>query len=149
MVCKMRSMKYMMNHKKSLLMSVITIIYANAGIFGCGMSSQSIETKNQQLQSAQQRLLKNPLDKQALSVMVKMLKDRDGVARYNAAQTLGGLAEEIGASIKDEAVPGLIDLLDDGDRYDKKSGCLCAKTVWAARSSCNSYLKEESRAKRQ
>lgn len=74
---------------------------------------QSIEMKNQQLQDYQSRLLKNPEDVAALSQVVKMLRtDPSVVARANAAATLGTVAEKYASSIKELAVPALIEALE-------------------------------------
>jgi len=96
---------------------------------GCGMVSvqvknaqlerardMSIREKNAQLKRARDKLLKDPGDKQALSLILNMLKhDDDTVARANAATTLGGLGAGIGVSIKDTAVPALIEALEKDD----------------------------------
>lgn len=88
---------------------------------------QSTEERNRQLQSAERKLLQNPRDQKALSVIVEMLNDQNGVARFNAAATLGDLAEKIGPDIKDAAVPGLIKLLKNGDDFDKKAAACALK----------------------
>jgi HEAT repeat protein len=106
-------MSYARIGKIHLLTSSIALVYACIAAFGYSMSFQSIEVQNQQLKSAQQRLLQNPHDKQALSVILKMLrKDTNTVARSNAAITLGDLGVHIGPYIKADAVPHLIYALD-------------------------------------
>lgn len=115
-------------NKKRVLASILVAICANFYAFGCsGMSLQSIDQKNQQLPAAQRELLQNPKNQKALSVIIEMLKDRNGIARSNAAATLGGLAEKIAPDIKDAAVPSLITLLENGDDFDRKAAACALK----------------------
>jgi HEAT repeat protein len=88
----------------------------------CNMTFQSIEAKNEKLANAQAKLLANPNDKQALSVILRMLSsDNDTVARSNAAASLGTLGRTIKDSIKDEAVPALVKALDHDNIFVKRN----------------------------
>jgi HEAT repeat protein len=112
--------------RKTLLKSVVLILSClNVTALGCNTSFQSIEVKNQQLQSVQRRLLQNPQDRQALSVILNLLEDKDTVARANAATILGDLGEKIGPSIKERAIPSLVGALDKDNAFVKKSAA-CA-----------------------
>jgi HEAT repeat protein len=78
-----------------------------------------VEQEINQLREAQNRLLKNPNDVDSLALILDMLRHGSGVTRGNAAKILGELADQIGASIADKAVPALIHLLETGDGFDK------------------------------
>jgi len=81
----------------------------------------------QRLKDAQSKLLENPTDKEALAVMLELLKSYNGIDRTNAAGFLGDtaeLSEKVRVSTKDEAVPPLIELLDKGDMFDKRAAAV-------------------------
>jgi HEAT repeat protein len=86
----------------------------------CGFqSTRQIEANIERLRNAQDRLEKNPRDTEALSLILSLLRDRNGINRANAAAVLGQTGERVGAQIKDDAVPQLIDLLETGDEFDR------------------------------
>lgn len=88
----------------------------------CGLYTHyQVEQEINQLREAQNRLLKNPHDESALALILDKLRRGGGVTRSNAAAILGELADQIGASIADKAVPALIHLLETGDRFDKNA----------------------------
>jgi HEAT repeat protein len=94
--------------KKRVAAGTLSLMWFTNAV-GC----QSIENKNKALIAAQNRLIANPQDKDALAEVVDMLKsDSSIVARANAASALGTVAEQHAAVIKDVAVPALIDALD-------------------------------------
>ena len=97
---------------------LITLILIVLTISGC---DAQVRKNIERLTSAQARLEANPNDEEALSTILKLLNDRNGINRANAAAVLGHAAERVGGSIKDKALPPLIRLLDDGDAYDKRA----------------------------
>jgi HEAT repeat protein len=85
-------------------LSVITL--------GCQLQETG-NAKNERLMAAQKRLLANPQDNEALSVVLEMLRsDPSIVARSNAAATLGTVGAKHGEAIKARAIPALIYALD-------------------------------------
>jgi HEAT repeat protein len=79
----------------------------------------AIEANIQRLRDAQDKLSKNPKDKEALSVFLSLLKDPNGINRSNAAAVLGQVGEVNGAAISAAAVPVLINMVKNGDDYDQ------------------------------
>jgi len=79
----------------------------------------AIEANIQRLRDAQDKLSKNPKDKEALSVFLTLLKDPNGINRSNAAAVLGEVGEENGAVISEDAVPLLINMVKNGDGFDQ------------------------------
>lgn len=79
----------------------------------------AIEANIQRLRDAQDKLSKNPKDKEALSVFLNLLKDPNGLNRSNAAAVLGEVGEENGAAISEDAVPLLINMVKNGDGFDQ------------------------------
>jgi HEAT repeat protein len=113
---------------KSIGANIILFAYLITTAAGCNMYSQStkqIEANIERLREAQSKLLKNPNDKQALSVILSLMRDKNGINRANAAAVLGEVGEDVSGSINDEAVPALINLLDKGDEFDKRAAA-CA-----------------------
>jgi HEAT repeat protein len=102
----------------TFLAVILILVWLSVTAFSCQSiqvqkEHQSIEVKNEQLTIATDRLMANPQDTAALSQVVNMLRsDPSIVARANAASTLGTVAERHAASIKDVAVPALIEALD-------------------------------------
>jgi HEAT repeat protein len=86
---------------------------------GFQQSNRQIEANIERLRNAQDRLEKNPRDTKALSLILSLLRDSNGINRANAAAVLGQTGERIGAEIKDQAVPPLIHLLETGDEGDR------------------------------
>jgi HEAT repeat protein len=86
---------------------------------GFQQSNTQIEANIERLRNAQDRLEKNPRDAKALSLILSLLRDSNGINRANAAAVLGQTGERIGPEIKDEAVPLLIHLLETGDEFDR------------------------------
>ena len=100
--------------------SVIISLLLTVAMISCGFQpTRQIELNITRLRDAEDRLEQNPKDKQALSVILNLLKDRNGINRSNAAAVLGEAGTRVGASIKDEAVPPLINLLETGDEFDR------------------------------
>jgi HEAT repeat protein len=79
----------------------------------------TIEANIEKLKQAQQRLLADPTDKAALSVIMTLIKDSNGINRVNAASMLGDVGEEHGEIIKDSVVPLLIHMVESGDGFDQ------------------------------
>ncbi len=111
-------------NKLLILMCFVSFIFMS----GCGqLLSYRVEGNIQRLRNAQAKLLENPNDKEALAVMLNILKSYNGIDRGNAAGVLGNtaeLSEKVRFSIKDEAIPPLIELLDKGDHFDKRSAVI-------------------------
>lgn len=83
-------------------------------------ANSAIEANIQRLREAQDKLSKNPNDREALSTMLLLLKDENGINRANAAAILGEVGESQGAALEAEVVPLLIDLhnhVGGVDRY--------------------------------
>src|SRR6476619_7016320 len=59
-------------------------------------ANTAIDDNIQRLREAQRRLSQNPKDKDALSVILTLLKDTNGINRSNAASVLGELGAEKG-----------------------------------------------------
>jgi len=100
---------------------VVAFIFLGLGILGC---DGQVERNIGRLDSAKVRLEANPNDEEALSTILGLLKDRNGINRSNAAAVLGQAAEKVGGQIKDRALPPLIDLLDSGDLFDKRAAAI-------------------------
>lgn len=79
----------------------------------------AIEANIRKLREAQEKLSENPKDKDALSVILTLLKDPNGINRSNAAAVLREVGEQNGAAVKEDAVPLLIDMVRHGDASDK------------------------------
>jgi HEAT repeat protein len=79
----------------------------------------AIEANIHKLTEAQQKLSANPHDATALSVILKLLKDPNGINRSNAAHTLGEVGAEHGDIIKTAAIPLLIEMAEHGDGGDR------------------------------
>jgi HEAT repeat protein len=80
-----------------------------------------IEANILKLEQAQQKLSADPTDTAALSVILTLIKDPNGINRSNAAHTLGQVGEEHGSVIKDIAVPVLIEMVERGDGFDRRA----------------------------
>lgn len=122
-----------MNWDGRLFVRILLYFFlAGTTIVGCTFMSASqmkeIQQNIDRLREAQSKLTENPQDRQALALILNLLKDRNGINRSNAAAVLGEVGEKIGGTIKDEAVPALIQLLRSPDLFDKKSAaCALAK----------------------
>jgi FOG: HEAT repeat len=81
----------------------------------------SVEANLIKLTEAKQKLLVDPFDKAALSIVLTLLNDPNGINRSNAANTLGEVGEKHGEIIAASAVPALIDRLERGDEGDQYS----------------------------
>jgi len=99
---------------------------AACGDYYTGQSNQRAEDPNaaieaniQRLTEAQQKLSANPDDPTALSMILKLLKDPNGINRSNAAHTLGEVGAEHGDIIKTSAVPLLTEMAEHGDGGDQ------------------------------
>ena len=79
----------------------------------------AIDANIQKLTEAQRKLSANPTDPTALSVILKLLKDSNGINRSNAAHTLGEVGAEHGDIIETSAVPLLIEMAEHGDGGDQ------------------------------
>ena len=79
----------------------------------------AIEANIQKLSEAEQKLSASPNDPTALSVILKLLKDPNGINRSNAAHSLGEVGAEHGDIIKDSTVPLLIEMFEHGDGGDQ------------------------------
>ena len=101
------------------MMACLSFLLTTA-LINCGFQSTfQVEANIERLRHAEDRLLQDPKDKKALSLILTLLKDRNGINRSNAAAVLGEVGEKVGAGIKDEAVPSLINLLETGDKFDR------------------------------
>jgi len=87
----------------------------------CYSHQEQVELNIKQLKQAEDALMRNPKDAQALSLIIGQLHDEKGVNRVNAAAVLGNVGQKTGAIIKDTAVPALAELLDKGDAFDKRA----------------------------
>lgn len=111
----------MNNYRKLCIVAAMTVLGCLAGLTNsCVLYTHyQVEREINQLREAQNRLLKDPHDVEALALILEMLRHGNGPTKGNAAAILGGLADQIGASIADKAVPDLIHLLETGDIFDK------------------------------
>ena len=109
------------NYRKLCIVAAIAVLGCLTVVTNsCGLyAHHQVEQEINQLRAAQNRLLKNPNDVDSLALILDMLRHGSGVTRGNAAKILGELADQIGASIADKAVPALIHLLETGDGFDK------------------------------
>ena len=112
---------------RMLVIKSIIVVCLSLSVLGCDVSEQSIEMNIEQLRAAKAKLLKNPQDKEALSFILNQLNDPRGIYRSNAAAVLGEVGELAGASIKDQAIPALSNLLDKGEDYDKTAAAAALK----------------------
>lgn len=114
------------------LKSTSLLVACLLGLMSCGdravieqaannetQETRTVEANILSLREAQDRLSNNPADKESLSIILNLLKDRNGVNRSNAAAVLGEVGEKNGAVIKDAAVLALISLAETGDEYDQ------------------------------
>jgi HEAT repeat protein len=88
--------------------------------FACTRAEQ-IEMNIKELRQAKEKLLKDPKDKDALSLLLNQLQDRRGIYRANAAAVLGELGDVLSASVGAEAVPALSRLLERDDATDQSA----------------------------
>jgi HEAT repeat protein len=102
---------------KGSILVLMGMILIGLIISGC---DAQVEKNIEILRSAQYRLEANPNDDEALSTILKLLRDRNDINRGNAAAVLGEAAERVGGSIKEKALPPLIKLLDEGNKFDKR-----------------------------
>ena len=111
----------MNNYRKLCIVAAIAVLGCLTVVTNsCGLyAHHQVDKEINQLREAQNRLLKNPHDEDALGLILDKLRRGSGVTRSNAAAILGELADQIGASIADKAVPALIHLLETGDGFDK------------------------------
>lgn len=111
----------MNKYRHTRLVAAITLLGCLSCVTNsCGVYSHyQVDKEINQLREAQNRLLKNPHDEDALGLILDKLRRGSGVTRSNAAAILGELADQIGASIADKAVPDLTNLLETGDSFDK------------------------------
>src|SRR5260370_14175851 len=106
---------------RMLVIKSIIVACLSLSVLGCDVSEQAIEMNIEQLRAARTKLLKNPQDKEALSFILNQLSDPRPLYRSNAAAVLGEAGEQVGASIKDQAVPALSNLLENGEGHDKSA----------------------------
>ena len=88
--------------------------------FACARAEQ-IEMNIKELRQAKEKLLKDPKDKDALSLLLNQLQDGRGIYRANAAAVLGELGDVLSASVGAEAVPALSRLLERDDATDQSA----------------------------
>ena len=101
---------------------IVVVACLLLSVAGCHESEQAIEMNITQLREARARLVKNPKDKAALSLILDQLNDRRGLYRVNAAAVLAETVEEMdGAAISAEAVPALIRLLERPEDDEKRA----------------------------
>lgn len=79
----------------------------------------TIEANIEKLKQAKQKLLVDPTDEAALSVIMTLIKDSNGINRANAASALGEVGEEHGDMIKNSTVPILIHMVESDDGADQ------------------------------
>jgi HEAT repeat protein len=70
----------------------------------------TVEANMTELDQAHQKLLANPRDETALSTILTLMRDPNGINRANAAHFLGQVGEKHGDVIKGSAIPALIEL---------------------------------------
>jgi hypothetical protein len=103
---------------------IAMIIVFGLSVLGC---DAQVRENISRLETARDRLTTNPNDEEALSTILKLLRDKNGINRANAAAVLGQAAEKVGGSIKDKALPPLVRLLDEGDGSDKRAAAIAIR----------------------
>ncbi len=76
--------------------SIVVVACLLLPVASCHESEQAIEMNISQLREARARLVKNPKDKAALSLILDQLNDRRGLYRVNAAAVLAETVERDG-----------------------------------------------------
>jgi HEAT repeat protein len=82
-------------------------------------ANTTIEANILKLKEAREKFSADPSDQAALSVILKLLKDGNGINRANAAAALGEVGEKYGEVIKASTVPILIEMVERGDEADR------------------------------